>query len=89
MYNLKEINQEIDNFLGCKHFRHFQIVFSMFQCFLGVAFQKSGQGNGEVVPTCNPSTRGEVGCGQRMKRSGLALVMKKLEVSLGHRRPSQ
>lgn len=89
MYNLKEINQEIDNFLGCKDFKSFQIVFSMFQCFLGVAFQKSGQGSGEVVPTCNPSTRGEAGCRQRMRRSGLSLVTKGLEVSLGARKTVQ
>lgn len=60
------------------------MVFSMFQCFLGVAFQKSGRENGEVVPTCNSSIRGEDGCRQRVDRSGLSLVTRQeLEVSLG------
>lgn len=63
--------KDIDSSLGCQDFRG----------FLGIAFQKPGRGSGVVCTPAVPALRWR---GQDRENSGLSLVTKELEVSLGN-----
>lgn len=83
MYNLKEINQEIDNFLGCKDSEVFKWCSLCFNVFLVLLFRNL---IGELVrwsPPIIPALEGETGESKGEGGPGLALVTEELEVSLG------